>query len=173
MMSHHCICVVKLLFSGWEIIRSFFCESWYSSQVTFKPTVTCNCNGCFTRQCEGLFTDGVVVCRWSCSIWEIFRRCYGKMEGVRRKGAKGRRWKEKRKCSYCMVRTLMFPGWTLLISMVSRLGSKWVHWHFSDVPKWINLLSCQMSVCRMYLGHNCLVEEKQAEFQTHLATTVS
>ena len=31
----------------------------------------------------------------------------------------------------------------------------------------------KMSVCRMYPGHNCLVEEKQAEFQTHLAATVS
>ena len=37
----------------------------------------------------------------------------------------------------------------------------WVHRCCSDVPRQVNLLSCRyVFVCRIYLGHNCSIEEK-------------
>ena len=57
--------------------------------IAKNSTVIYHCNGCVVR-CEGRFIDGVVLWRRSCSIWEIFRWNYQKVqkmdEGIWRKG---------------------------------------------------------------------------------------
>ena len=74
-------------------VLSFKLTKWNSKKnlvdTTFKSTVIYHCNGCVVR-CEGHFIDGVVLWRRSCSIWEIFRWNYQKVqkmdEGIWRKG---------------------------------------------------------------------------------------
>ena len=66
-----CIRVVKLSQIKWNYQIIFL---WILEFIKGQPklTVICHYNGCFDRRCEGWFSDGVVVCRWSCSIWELW-----------------------------------------------------------------------------------------------------
>ena len=46
-------------------------------------------------------------------------------------------------------------------SIQGKKCQSWVYRRCSDVPRWVNLLSCwDVFVCRTCLGYNCSVEEK-------------
>ena len=62
--------VVKLLLN--------FCGSWGPSRICFESTFIYHVNTCSDRRCEGWFTNGVVVCRWSCFVCGIIKGGYGK-----------------------------------------------------------------------------------------------
>lgn len=74
-------------------VLSFKLTKWNSKKkladTTFTSTVIYHCNGYVVR-CEGCLIDGVVLWWRSCSIWEIFRWNYQKVqtmdEGIWRKG---------------------------------------------------------------------------------------
>ena len=73
-------------------------------------------------------------------------------------------------CCYYLGRKVVFRSWILVVFVLSRVFvilfsvikcQRWVDGCCSDMPRQVSLLLCwDVFVCRTFLGHNYLVEEK-------------